>query len=377
MNLTSPIPARPEDFFSAEEVGKSKSYQRPLQYVRIVSGFLSLLFILAFITFKVAPSFDPWYLQLVAVIFVVIVLSTLVGLPLDIWVEFSHERKWGFSTQTPARFAVDQVKGILLGTVLLSVLFIPLWALIRSTPLWWLWGGLVFMIFSVGLAFLAPILLIPIFNKLTPLENEELKTKLMSLAKKGGIAISGFQVMDASKRTKKDNAFFAGMGKTRRVVLFDNMLEYPHEHIEVVVAHEIGHWKRGHIRKQIALGVVTSVVIFGAVALAMKDSSPLLDWAGVASAGDPASLPLFLLIFSAVGSIMGVITSWFSRWYEREADLAALELTASPDAYVALWRNMTGRNLPDLDPSWWARIKASHPPIAERMAFAEVWRKGR
>lgn len=377
MKLTRPIPARPEDFFSAEEVAKSKKYQRPLQYSRLLSGFLSLVFILAFITFEASPRLEPWPLQILVVVFAVIALGTVVGLPIDIWVEFSHERKWEFSTQTPRLFAADQVKGILLGTVLLTLLFIPLWALIRSTGLWWLWGGLVFMVFSVGLAFVTPILLIPIFNKLTPLQDESLKARLGTLAEKGRIAISGYQVMDASKRTRKDNAFFTGMGKTRRVVLFDNMLVYPPEHVEVVVAHEIGHWQRGHIRKQIALGVLTSVVIFGAVAFAMKDGSALLDWAGVKDAEDPASLPLFLLIFSAAAAVMGIAGSWFSRWYEREADLAALELTEAPDAYTALWRNMTGRNLPDLDPSWWHRIRASHPPIAERMAFAEVWRNSR
>jgi len=383
VDLKKAIKTDPRRFFSDEEVAKSKSYQRPLQYARLAGSAVSLAFLLAFITFGVAGKAidavgaNSWPLQLLVVMFTFVLASEIVSMPISIWAEFGHEKKWGFSTQTPGTFVGDQLKGLLIGGVILSILFIPLWALIRSTELWWLLGAGVFMLFSVVLAFLFPIVILPMFNKFTPLDREELKAKLASLATAGGVSISDYLVMDASKRTKKDNAFFAGLGKTRRVVVYDNLLQMPEENVEVVVAHEIGHWRRGHIKKQMVIGIFSSILLFLGVHLLTRPGSALLDWAGVSTLRDPQAFPLVLLIFGAITLVTRYFSAWVSRWFEREADLDALELTGNPAAYTSLWKNMSSRNLPDLDPSAWERMKASHPPIAERMAFADEWEKAR
>ena len=383
VSLRKPIPADPKDYFSAEEVDKSRSYQRPLQRARLAGTIITALATVALIGLKIGPKLieaiwpnASWPFQLVVVIVAFVVILSIVGLPIGIWTEFGHEKKWGFSTQTPSRFFADQVKGILLGVVLLSILLVPIWALVRNTDLWWVWGTVVFIVFSVGIAILFPILIVPIFNKLTPLEDESLKARLMTLASKAGVDISEYKVMDASKRTKKDNAFFAGMGKTRSVVIYDNMLQTPSEQVEVVVAHEIGHWRRGHIKRQILLAVFTSLATFGFVKWATSVPA-VLRFAGVKDLAEPAALPLFLAAFSLASVVLGIVSAWFSRWFEREADLDALELTHDVDAYTNLWRSMTTRNLPDLTPNWWSRVRASHPPIAERMAFASTWSKSR
>lgn len=381
-DLWKPIKADPKDFFSPEEVEKSKSYQRPLQYARLVNTTVTLIAALVFVGTGLparlieASGFEQWPLQLMVVIAGFMVMLTIVTMPVGLWSEFVHEKKWGFSTQTPKIYFMDQIKGFLLSLVLFSVLFIPTWALIRSTDLWWVYGAAVFLLFTVVLAFLLPVVILPIFNKFTPLSKEDLKVRLQGLAQKAGVKISDYQVMDASKRTKKDNAFFTGLGATRRVVVFDNLLEQPDECVEVVVAHEIGHWRRGHVKKLLALGLLLALALFGAVYL-VTGWDPALDFARVDSVEDPAAWPLWVVAFGVASSLTQFISVWFSRWFERQADLDALELTENASAYVDLWKNFTTRNLPDLDPSWWHRIKGDHPPIAERIAFATEWEQSR
>lgn len=381
-DLWKPTKADPKDFFSPEEVEKSKSYQRPLQYARLVNTTITLIAALVFIGAGLparlieASGFDQWPLQLMTVIAGFMVMLTIVTLPIGLWSEFVHEKKWGFSTQTPKIYLMDQIKGFLLSLVLFGVLFIPTWALIRSSDLWWIYGAAVFVLFTVVLAFLLPVVILPIFNKFTSLDKEELKERLKALAEKAGVKISDYQVMDASKRTKKDNAFFAGLGATRRVVVFDNLLQQPDECVEVVVAHEIGHWRRGHVKKQLVLGIVMALVLFGVVKL-ISDWDRALDFAKISSMRDPAGWPLWVTAFAAAASITQFVSVWFSRWFERQADLDALELTGNPSAYKDLWKNFTTRNLPDIDPSWLHRIKGDHPPIAERIAFASQWEQGR
>lgn len=380
--LWKPIKADPGQFFSDDEVAKSKKYQRPLQYARLANALVTLVSALVFIGAEMprkaieASNLDPWPLQLMVVIAAFMAMVMIVTLPIGIWSEFVHEKKWGFSTQTPRIFVMDQIKGFILAFVLFGALFIPTWALIRRSELWWIYGAGVFVLFTVILAFLLPVVILPIFNKFTSLDKEELKDRLTALAEKAGVKITDYQVMDASKRTKKDNAFFAGLGATRRVVVFDNLLEQPEECVEVVVAHEIGHWRRGHVKKQLVLGILLALTLFGAVKL-ITDWGAAMDFAGLRSVQDPAAWPLWVTAFGVTSSITQFVSVWFSRWFERQADLDALELTENPNAYANLWKNFTTRNLPDLDPSWWHRIKEDHPPIAERMAFAAQWEEAR
>ncbi|MCA1840768.1 MAG: M48 family metallopeptidase [Actinomycetota bacterium] len=352
------VKADPSDFFTSEEVDKSRSYQKPLSRARIVGGAISIASVVAMLVTKLGPAIidrfarhSPWPVQLTLVLVAFIVISTLTGLPVAIWTDFVHDKKWGFSTQTAGRFIGDQFKGIILGSVLFAILMVPIWALIRSTELWWVWGMVVFIVFSVGIAILFPVLIVPIFNKLTPLQEGPLRSRLTQLAEHAGVDISEYKVMDASKRTKKDNAFFAGMGKTRSVVIFDNMLETPEDQVEVVVAHEIGHWRRGHIRRQIMIAVFTSLATLGFIKWATGFSA-LLKIAGVTSVKDPGAFVLFVAAFSVASTVLIVVGAWFSRWFEREADFDALELTHNVEAYQALWRSMTSRNLPDLTPNW-------------------------
>jgi STE24 endopeptidase len=253
---------------------------------------------------------------------------------------------------------------------------LALWWLMRTTQLWWLAGWVVFFAFSVLLVMLYPVVIMPLFNRFSPLSDEDLAARLQRLAEGVGMRVKGVQVMDASKRTKKDNAFFAGLGRTRRVVVYDNLLAQPHDVVASVVGHELGHWRRRHVARGIALGTATTLLLFVAIRL-VAGWQPALEWAGVDDIREPASMPLVLLVFAAAGALIGVVQSWFSRAFERQADLDALEITNDYDAFVQMEHGLSTRNLIDLAPSWLRYIRASHPPPAERLRLAELWREAR
>jgi STE24 endopeptidase len=380
MNVYRRIKADPADWFSAEEVSKAKSYQRPLTVVRIANGLVSLALVVAIISTQAAPRLadalgaDAWVVRLLVVLVGLVLLSDFVDLPFDVWREFRHERAWEFSTQTAGGFISDRVKGLVLSTVLMAVLTIPLWALIRSTGLWWLGGWLVFLLFSVVLVFLGPVLILPLFNKLETLEDAALAEELRELARTAGLIISDVQVMDASKRTRKDNAFFAGLGRTRRVVLFDNILEHPIASIRTVVAHELGHWRRRHLVRALVLGTTLSFAVFLLLRV-LSTWRPALDWAGVRSIADPASLPLVMIVLVGGQILLGYIQAWYSRALEREADVESLCLTDDADGFQEMMRKLTTRNLAELAPSRLTYMRLDHPPPAERLQLAEVWRR--
>lgn len=377
MNVWRRVAADPYAYFSKEEVDRSKQYQRPLARIGIVSAVLNLAVIVTFVGLHVGPrvvkwlGVSAWPLQMLAIV-VALQLTDILDLPVNYYRTFVHEKKWGFSTQTLAGWVSDQIKNFLIGLVVLSALFIALWWVIRSTAAWWIFGAAVLLVFGVLLVFLGPVVIMPLFNKFKPAEDEELRTRLRGIAEAGGIVLSDVLVMDASKRTRHDNAFFTGLGRTKRVVIFDNMLTWEPELVDTVVAHEVGHWKHKHLLRGIATGAVFVVLMFAALEYIMS-WKPLLDWAGVSGVSDPAAMPLFALAFGLISFTTRIPQGWISRGNERQADLFALNLMGNLDAYRRVWKRFSDKDLPDLDPSWWKRLNASHPPIAERLEMGEVW----
>lgn len=376
------IDADPARYFEPDEVKRAKDYQGPLTVARAISLILNLGLLLAIISthaaVRVSDGLDigNWALEVLVLFAAFMVVFTIIDIPVSIWTEFVHEKKWGFSTQTPGRFVADLVKNIVMSSVIFGPILLALWWLMRVTDVWWVAGWAVFFGVSVLLAMLFPVVIMPMFNRFTPLEDETLADRLRRLAEGVGMKVTGVQVMDASKRTKKDNAFFAGIGRTRRVVLFDNLLAQPHAVISSVVAHELGHWRRRHIASGISLGAVTTFVMFLAIRL-VAAWQPALNWAGVDGVHDPASLPLVLLVFAAASALTGLLHSWVSRAHERQADLDALEITGDYDAFVEMEHGLSTRNLIDLAPSWLRYVRASHPPPAERLRLGELWRESR
>jgi STE24 endopeptidase len=372
------IPNDPADWFSADELERSRAYQRPLKRLRLVRGGLTLLVIGAFIALEAGPRLiewtgaTNWVVQLLVVIVALELLALLYNPALDWWLDMVHDKRWGLSNQTPGGFVSDQVKSLLLGVVMYLVLLVPLYALIRGTDLWWLWGWLLLVGFSVGLGFIYPIVIAPIFNTFTPLEDDELNARIRDIAERAEVDIEGAYVADESRRSTRDNAYVAGLGATRRVVLFDTILEHPPEVVAQVVAHEVGHWRLHHLRRQIPLAAGLALAMMLALR-ALAEWDGLWSWAGIDGLGDPASLPVLLVAVQLGFGVMGVASSYVSRAFERQADIQALELLGDPDTMQDMIRRLHVKNLADLDPGPFKRMQATHPPAAERMALVRTW----
>jgi STE24 endopeptidase len=372
------VPADAAEWFDATEVERGRAYNRPLNRLRAVRAVLSTLVLVAFITGHGAQDVIDglgvrgWALQVLVVAATVELLSLIFGPWFSAYKSLVHDRRWNLSTQTPANWLGDELKELLLGVVITGLLLVPLYAVIRATDLWWFFGWLIFSGFTLAFGFLWPVVIAPLFNKFTPLEDERLAARIHEVAERADLDISGVQVADASKRSRATNAYVAGLGRTRRVVLFDTILEWPPELIEQVVAHELGHWKHAHLRRKVPVLVAAQLVMFVAT-WAITRWEPVLDWAGVDSMRDPASLPLFLLVFPASLLLTGLGTAWLSRADERQADIHALEVLGEPEGLIAVFRRLADDNKADVDPSLVRRLQAAHPPLAERMAMAQLW----
>ena len=377
-------PHEPADWFSGEELDRARRYQRPLTRLRLARTALTTLALLAVLVTDAAPRLvrelgvTGWAAQLAVLVLVLELASLVLNVGFDAWVDLRHDREWGLSTQTGRKFAADQVKSLLLGTVLNVVLLLPLYALIRWTDWWWLLGWALVVGFSVLLGLIFPVVIAPIFNKFEPLDDEDLGGRLSRVADKAGVQITGAFVADESTRSRRDNAYVAGLGATRRVVLYDNLLEHPPEVVEQVVAHEIGHWRRRHLRRQIPIVAGLALVVFAGLQLltewdGMFDAVDVPSHPGVPRIGEPTALPVLLLAVQVGMLLVGVVTSWVSRAFERQADLDALELLRQPATMADMHRRLHVKNVSDLDPGPLKRLLGSHPTPAERLAFTADW----
>ncbi|MFT3781894.1 MAG: M48 family metallopeptidase [Nibricoccus sp.] len=298
------------------------------------------------------------------------VLLSVPSVPLDWWAQFRLEERFGFNKSTLRLWITDKVKGALLG---FAIGFPLLWALLSlvrlAGPSWWVWGFALVFAFQLLMLVLYPKLILPLFNKLTPLPEGDLRTRLLALSERTGFKASTIQVMDGSKRSGHSNAFFTGFGKFRRIVLFDTLIEQlkPDE-LEAVLAHEVGHYKRGHVPKMIAVSAV--LMLGGFAAIAWLAEAPWFNAAFGLPAGDIASA--FLLF----GLLSGLATFWFtpignyfSRKHEYEADAFARDAMSGPTPLVGALRVLARKNLSNLTPHrWFSGFYYSHPTLVEREA---------
>jgi STE24 endopeptidase len=296
------------------------------------------------------------------------VLLSVPGLPFDWWAQFRLEEKYGFNKSTAGLWVTDKLKGLALMAVIGFPLLWALLSLVRwvGAP-WWLWGFALLFGFQLLMIVLYPKLILPLFNKLSPLNEGELRSRLMALADRTGFRARTIEVMDGSKRSGHSNAFFTGFGRFRRIVLFDTLIaQLAPEELEAVLAHEIGHYRRGHIPKALA---VVGVLQFAAFAvIAWLAQSP---WFNAAFGFPPGELaPTFLLF----GLLSGLVTFWFtplgnlvSRKNEYEADAFAREAMQGPAPMLGALRKLAQKNLANLTPHpWFSAFFYSHPTLVER-----------
>lgn len=384
--LGSRTPARAEDFFDPDQLAELRAYARPLKRVRLASRALALVIDLVLIFgLDLGPEVAGWTeagwaVQLIVVGAVFAGITALIDAPFDYWATMVHDRRHGLSNRTTLIWITDQVKEIVLGLVMIAVLIVPVYAVVRNVESWWLLGGLVFLGVAVIMTFVYPVLIMPRFNKFTPMPEGELRSRIEEIAELADVSIEGVYTMDGSRRSRRGNAFVAGFGPTKRVVVYDTMLDesdksdvaFSLEQIAQVVAHEIGHYRLNHIPKTFPLAGIQMLASLAFVQY-VGGTDTVLGWAGVGDLGEPGALPVFLLAFGVPSVAFNITSAWVSRRNEREADLEALELLANPEDFVAMWPSMVALNKADLEPSWWQKLNASHPEVPERMQFGLDW----
>jgi STE24 endopeptidase len=301
-------------------------------------------------------------------------LSWLSSLPVAYLGGHLVERRFGLTKQAPRSWLGDQLKGLSIGILLQTPLLTAAYAVMRRRPRdWWLILASATVPLAVLLSNLGPVLLMPLFNRFEPIRNEGLKTRIRALAERSGVRISDVYAMDMSRQSEKPNAFFTGLGNTKRIVLGDTLLErFGDDEIEGVVAHELGHQVHGDIWRFIGF---SAVVGFGLAWLLFRVAPPLLkrteERTGVRDVADPASLPIVALLMTAFGVVIMPMQAAFSRAVERRTDRYAIALTHNGEAYAHAMARLAAQSLADPDPPKpVVFLLYSHPPIAERMRAA-------
>ena len=359
------------DDFSAAERARASAYHRPLYLALLVDLALAagLLALLAWTSlgdwlFSPLTSLDP-VVAAAAYAALVTVFSSVLRTPLALWRGWWRERSWGFSTQRFGGWLGDRVKGLAVSVVLAAAAWTAAVALARALPGGWaVPAGTALALAVLLLSFVAPVVLEPLFNRFRPLEDQTLAASVRALSERAGVPVRDVLVADASRRTTKVNAYVSGMGRTRRVVVFDTLLQAADPAaVEVVVAHELGHRRDGHVAKLTMLAMAGAVV------------AVLLLWAVLGTrVADPQTLPEALLLLLALELASLAPGAWLSRRFERAADRCSLELTGQPAAFARAHLELARRNLSDLEPPRLVYLLLfSHPTAPERLAFGRAW----
>ncbi len=379
------LPAEIVTHFTPEDLARGRAYMGGRYWLFAAGTMLRLaaLLILMFtpasaalrnLAVRLAPACPA--LAVAIYVALLVLIFELLTLPLGYYAGFVREHTFGLSTQTTMAWFWDRAKGALITLVLAVPLGSLLALLWRRFPGRWVlpaWGlGATAMILLVALA---PVVIDPLFHTIRPLRDPDLRQRVLALAGRARIPVEQVYETDASRRTRKGNAYFTGLGHTKRIVLYDTLIigSGPDE-VELVVAHEMGHWKRAHIWKGIGLSLL-------GMGIALWCGARVLDWAvrrgsfHLAGPADVAGLPLFLLVLFVLNLASLPIQNGISRRFEREADHASLELTGNATAFIRSEVQLARSNLADLTPPpaivW---LLYTHPPVVERIRMAESFR---
>ncbi|MGA0369048.1 MAG: M48 family metallopeptidase [Kiritimatiellia bacterium] len=378
--MEAEIPAEFQGVYDAASYAKSQQYLRESTQVDLMTQTLKTAVLVAFILcggfawiHRTASSLtDSMVLQGLVFAGLLLGISTLWNLPFQIYDTFVLEEKYGFNKTTPAVFAMDQIKGLILAALLGAPLFAALiyFFQIAGGNAWWICWAVVTG-FQLLLLYVAPVYILPLFNKFEPLEEGELRSSLEAYAQAQGFQLSGLYKIDGSKRSTRANAYFTGFGKNRRIALYDTLIEkHSREELVAILAHEVGHAKCRHIHKQLAIGIFSTAFLFWMLsqfigqpglyeAFGLPGTSPLPLYAG---------LIFFSFLYTPVSTLLGVLTSILSRKFEYEADAFAVRTTQGAEALIQGLKKLSVDNLSNLTPHpWLVFLEYSHPPVLRRI----------
>ena len=369
----------PQDF---KDVFDQEKYSKSLEYTRITTKFgaiQSSLDLIIFLFFWIIGGFG-WLNQIIiglghgpvisGLLFfsILFIAAGLMNLPFEIYDTFKIEAKFGFNKTTRSTFIGDKIKGLFLGALIgLPVLGLIIW-LFESFENAWLWGWIFLSGFSLLMAYLAPAVILPLFNKFEPLEEGELKSAINDMAGTCKFPLTELSVMDGSKRSSKSNAFFTGFGKNKKIALYDTLIaNHSTSELVAVLAHEIGHFKKKHIMQTLFLGIAQTGVLFFVLGFFIR-SEPLSSAFGVDEPSVYCSLLFFTLLFKPISKILSVLMNILSRKNEFEADAYAANVTGNADSLITALKKLSADNLSNLTPHpFYVFMHYSHPPVSKRI----------
>ena len=375
-NVSTVIPAEFNGIYDDEKYAKSQRYLKDNTRFGQIQAAIMLPLTIAFILLGgfswingIAQAASG-YMILQGLIFggILIVIGQIVSLPFSIYDTFVLEEKYGFNKTTPKTFVLDLIKGLLLTALIGAPIFaLVLWIFDAVSMAWlWAWGALA--IIQLFILCIAPVAILPLFNKFSPLEESELRTKIEAFAAAQKYTLSGIFKIDGSKRSTKSNAYFTGFGKTKRIALFDTLIDnHSTDELVGVLAHEIGHCKRGHIKKGIIIALASSLLMFFILSLFITQGGL---YAAFGIEGTPlyAGLIFFGFLYAPISMILGIAGNILSRKHEFEADAFAAETTDQPEEMINALKKLSVDNLSNLTPHpLKVFLEYSHPPVLERI----------
>lgn len=376
--LDPELPGEFADVYDRERYARSQEYTRECTRFGVLVSGVDLLLVLAFWGLGGFPWLDETTRALgwgaiptgLAYVGALVLARGAVHLPFEGYSTFVIEERYGFNKTTPATFVADRIKGLVLGGVIGGALLAAVLAFFSSVgESAWLWCWATVSGVSLLLQGLAPTLLLPLFYKFAPLEEGALRERLLRYAERVRFPVAGIFVIDGSRRSTKANAFFTGFGAGRRIALFDTLIEaHEPDELEGVLAHEVGHAKRRHVAKSVAISIVNTGVVFFLLSIALTHEG-LFAAFGVGQPSVHAGLIFFALLYTPVDMVLSMLLQAFSRKNEYEADAYAAETTGAPESLVSALKKLSAENLANLTPHpFYVFLNHSHPPVLRRIA---------
>lgn len=380
LNISNAGCVLPKEFAGYYDAGKykqSQDYLRENTRLRLLKDTIFTFIILSFILFggfnlvdNLARSFKLGTIPTGLIFSAILILSfQLLDIPFAAYHTFGIEKKYGFNRTTAKTFVLDIFKSLSLIAVIGAMLFsVVLWFFLQSASWAWVWCWISVTAFQLFLVFIAPVIILPLFNKFTPLEEGRLKDAIRQYAASLDFKIKGIFKIDASRRSSKTNAFFTGFGKYRRIALFDTLIAgYPVDGLVSILAHEIGHYKKRHIVKQMALATVTTGIMFFILSLFINNRG-LFAAFKMEQTSIYASLFFFGFLYTPINMVFAVFKNFLSRKYEYEADAYAVFTYRRPQVFIEALKKLSVSNLSNLTPH---PLKVffdySHPPVLNRI----------
>ncbi len=371
------IPPEFEGMIDENLVKKTQEYEGEKTRFSFISSIFGNIITIIFIFGGLLNIYNSWIVSLnepfilTGILFLLILsyASTFLSIPFSLYSTFRIENKYGFNTMTLKLWLTDFLKSILVSTVLMGIVaLVGLWLIQSSPNYWWIWVWGFFLIFSLFMMYISPYVIEPLFNKFTPIEEEGIEDKIKKLMQKVNLKVSRVFKMDASKRSRHTNAYFTGIGRVKRIILYDTLLEkMNHDEILSVLAHEAGHWKKKHVLKMIiVLELIFLVGIYISFRILQTDLLTALFQI------KQGTFFAKVVILGFIGGIISLpfisLSNYVSRRFEREADRFACELTGNSESMASALIKLSRDNLSNLHPHpFYAAFYYSHPPIVQRI----------